>query len=103
MSVYRRVLRGADNTHRHWIALEEEKCTGENFHTLRNLCEERGLSLSRHGHSVMSENTFYQVFMFAVEEHAEVFRAQFGGARMHPSEKGKGTNWSQWKKDSGKS
>jgi hypothetical protein len=51
----------------------------------------------------MSENTFYQVFMFAVEEDAEIFHEQFGGELMHPSEKGRGTHWSQWKKDSGKS
>ena len=61
------------------------------FHTLRKFCDERGLSLSRHGHSVMRENKFYQVFLFAVEEHAEMVRTEFGGERMHPSEKGKGT------------
>jgi hypothetical protein len=38
--------------------------------------------------------------MFAVEEHVENFRKAFGGERMHPSEKGKGTRWSQWKKGS---
>jgi hypothetical protein len=38
----------------------------------------------------MSENTFYQVFMFAVEEDAEIFREQFGGELMHPSERGEG-------------
>ena len=38
---------------------------------------------------VIFEGAFYQVFMFAKEEHAEIFRAQFGGERMHPSEKAK--------------
>ena len=33
----------------------------------------------------MSENKFYQVFMFAIEEHAEIFRNEFGDERMHPS------------------
>jgi hypothetical protein len=33
----------------------------------------------------MRENTFYQVFLFAEEEHAEIFRKEFGGERMHPS------------------
>jgi hypothetical protein len=73
---------------------------GNNYQTLRTFCEERGLSLSKHGHSVMSEHGFYQVFMFVHEEHAETFRAEFGGERMHPSEKGKGVRWSQWKKGS---
>jgi hypothetical protein len=54
------------------------------------------LSLSRHGHSVISDGRFFQVFMFAEEEHAEIFRAEFGGER---SEKGKGARWAQWKKE----
>jgi hypothetical protein len=37
VSVYRRILRGADSTHPHWVALEEEKCIGENFHALRGV------------------------------------------------------------------
>jgi hypothetical protein len=102
MSTYRRVLRGADQTHTYWVALEEEKCVGQSFHTLRDFCAGRDLSLSKHGHSIVSEGTFYQVFMFAQEEHAEIFRAQFGGERMHPSEKGRGTKWSQWNKGSSK-
>jgi hypothetical protein len=93
VNTYRRLLRGAEQTCAHWVALKEEKCTGENFHTLRNFCEERGLSLSRHGHSVTWEHEWYQVFMFAEEEHAEIFRKEFGGERMHPSEKGKGARW----------
>ena len=98
MSVYRRILRGADITHPCWVALEEDKCTGESFHALRAFCGERGLSLSNHGHSVIYEGRFYQVFMFAEEEHAEIFRMRFGGERMHPSERGKGARWAQWKK-----
>jgi hypothetical protein len=100
MSTYRRVLRGANLTHSHWVALEEKKCTGQHFYELRKFCQERDLCLSLHGHSVVSEGTFYQVFMFADEEHAEIFRKEFGGERMHPSEKGRGTKWAQWKKDS---
>jgi hypothetical protein len=98
VSVYARILRGAGATHRHWVAIEEEKCVGENFHALRAFCEERRLSLSRHGHSVVRDGALYQVFMFAEEEHAEIFRAEFGGERMHPSERGKGARWARWKK-----
>ena len=100
MNTYRRILRGADATHGHWVALEEEKCIGENFHALPTFCDERGLSLSRHGHSVNCDGQFYQVFMFAEEEHAEMFRARFGGERMHPPERGKGARWARWNKDS---
>ena len=87
MSTYRRILRGADQTCRYWVALEEEKCIGEHFHTLRNFCEERGLSLSRHGHSVMSEHKFYQVFM--VEEHAEIFSSAASGSTLPRRDEGR--------------
>jgi hypothetical protein len=98
MSVYRRILRGAEYTHAYWVALEEVKCLGENFHALRKFCDERGLSVSRHGHSVVSNGVLYQVFLFAEEKDADIFCKAFGGERMHPSERGKGARWSQWKK-----
>jgi hypothetical protein len=78
--------------------LPEAKCVGENYHRLRTFCRERALSLSLHGHSVSWRREWYEVFMFAEEEHAEVFSKQFAGERMHPSERGKGKNWSHWKK-----
>jgi len=37
-------------------------------------------------------------FPFADEQHAETFMKEFGGERMHPSERGKGKRWSHWKK-----
>jgi hypothetical protein len=98
MSVYRRILRAADTNFPHCVALPEEVCTGQNFHKLRRFCEAKKLSLSRHGHSVSWRHEYYQVFMFAEEADAEVFRKEFGGEAMHPSERGKGKNWSQWKK-----
>ena len=94
----RRILRGADQNFPFWVALHEDKCIGENFYKLREFCRERELSLSRHGHSVTWKHEYYQVFMFAEEEHAEVFRKEFGGELMHPSEKGTGKNWARWKK-----
>jgi hypothetical protein len=98
MSVYRRILRAADNNYPHWVALAEEKGIGQNFHKLRRFCEDNKLSVSRHGHSVTWRHEYYQVFMFADEKHAQLFCKQFGGELMHPSERGKGKNWSQWKK-----
>jgi hypothetical protein len=47
---------------------------------------------------VIRGGRFFHVFMFAEEEHAGIFRAAFGGERMHPSERGKGTRWARWKK-----
>jgi hypothetical protein len=98
MSVYRRILRATDQTHPHWVVLPEEECVGEHFHTLRKFWVERGLSLSDHGHSVTRGHMFYQVFMSASDEDAEVFRKEFDGERMQPSEKGKGKNWPKSRK-----
>jgi hypothetical protein len=50
---------------------------------------------------VTREHERYQVFMFAEEEHAEAFRKEFGGERMHPPEKGKGARWARRKKREG--
>jgi hypothetical protein len=98
VNTYRRVLRAANQTFPHWVALPEERCVGENYYKIREFCRERELSLSRHGHSVTWHGQYFQVFMFAEEAHAEVFSKAFGGERMHPSEKGKGKRWSSWKK-----
>jgi hypothetical protein len=73
----------------YWVLLPQEKCIGQHFHELRSFCEERRLSLSRHGHPVVWEHNIYQVCMFASDEDAEVFRQAFDGEGMHPSEKGR--------------
>lgn len=81
MNTYKRILRGAELTHPHWVVLPEERCIGENFFALRNFCEERGLSLSRHGRSIPRREGDYQVFMFAETADADVFSKEFGGGR----------------------
>ena len=78
--------------------LPEEKCTGQQCHTLPKFCEERALSLARQGHTMVWEHNIYQVSMFATDEHAETFCKEFDGERMHPSEKGAGKHWSSWRK-----
>jgi hypothetical protein len=72
---YRRILRAASVTAPDRVLLPEEKCTGQHFHELRSFCEERGLSLSRHGPTVVWDHNIYQVFMFATDQDAEIFRA----------------------------
>jgi hypothetical protein len=98
LNSYRRILRAAEQNFPYWVALPQEKGVGENYHMLRDFCRERERSLSRHGHSVTWQGQYFQVFMFAEEEHAEVFSKKFGGERMHPSEKGKGKRWGTWKR-----
>jgi hypothetical protein len=98
LNTYRRILRAAEQSFPYWVALQEEKCVGTQYHELREFCRVHELSLSRHGHSVTWQGQYFQVFMFAEEQHAEVFSRKFGGERIHPSEKGKGKRWGTWKK-----
>jgi hypothetical protein len=84
----------------YWVALIEEKCTGAHCEKIREFCTQRGLALSRFGHSVVWQKEWYQVFRFGKEEDAETFMRQFGGERMHPGERGRGKNWMQWRKGS---
>jgi hypothetical protein len=59
------------------------------FRALR-ACDERGLSLSRHGHVAFREGRCFQVFMFSEKEHAKILRAGVRRRAMYPSGKGKG-------------
>jgi len=51
---------------------------------------------------VVWQHEWYQVFRFGRPEDADRFMKEFGGERMHPSEKGNGKNWAQWRKGSDK-
>jgi hypothetical protein len=93
MNTYRRILRGAEATHPYWVVLPEERCVGENFYLLRNFCETRSLSLSRHGRTFARREGYYQVFMFAEAADADLFCQEFSGERMHASERQSRANW----------
>jgi len=93
-----RMERADEGSFRYWVALIEEKCIGANFHVHQEFCRSHGLSLSGYGPAVVWQHEWYQVFRFARPEHADRFIKEFGGERMHPSEKGKGKNWAQWRK-----
>jgi hypothetical protein len=84
----------------YWVALLDEKCTGANHEKIGEFCRVNGLSLSRFGHAVVWEKEWYQVFRFGRLEDADHFMREFGGERMHPSERGKGKRWAQWRKGS---
>jgi hypothetical protein len=87
----------------YWVALIEEKCIGTNYELHQEFCRGQDLSLSRFGHAVVWRGEWYQVFRFGRSEDADRFIKEFGGERMHASEKGKGKNWAQWRKGSHKS
>jgi hypothetical protein len=88
----------AEGSFPYWIALIEAKCTGAQYEKIREFCAQNGLTLSRFGHSLVWQKEWYQVFRFRREEDVHAFMRQFGGERMHPSERGKGKNWAQWRK-----
>jgi hypothetical protein len=73
---------------------------GANYDRHQEFCRANGLTLSKHGHSVVWEKEWYCVFRFGQQKHAERFMKEFGGERMHPSEKGTGKHWARWKKGS---
>jgi hypothetical protein len=93
-----RLERIAEGSFPYWVCLPEEKCIGTNFEKHRAFCRMHGLSLANHGHSVVWQKEWYQVFRFAEQRHAERFMHAFGGEPMHPSERGKGKRWATWKK-----
>ena len=93
-----RMERADEGRFPYWVALIEEKRIGANFHVHQEFCRSHGLSLSGYGPAVVWQHEWYQVFRFARPEHADRFLNEFGGERMHPSEKGKGRNWAQWRK-----
>ena len=93
-----RIEQAAEGSFPYWVCLPEEKCIGTNFDKHREFCRAHGLTLSKHGHAVVWQKEWYQVLRFAKPEHAKRFMQEFGGEPMHPSERGKGKNWAQWKK-----
>ena len=95
-----RMERTAEGRFPYWVALLDEKCTGANHEKIREFCRVNGLTLSRFGHAVVWEKEWYQVFWFGSLADADHFIGEFGGERMHPSERGKGKHWAQWRKGS---
>jgi hypothetical protein len=63
-----RIEQAAEGSFPFWVALVEEKCTGANYDKHRNFCKAHGLTLSRHGHSVVWQREWYCVFRFADQE-----------------------------------
>ena len=54
-----RIERISEGSFLYWVCLLEEKCTGANYEKLQAFCRANGLSLSRHGHSVVWQNEWY--------------------------------------------
>src|SRR5882762_5663945 len=93
-----RMERAAEGRFPYWVALLDEKCTGANHEEIREFCRVNALTLSRFGAAVVWEKEWYQVFRFGRLEDADHFISEFGGERMHPSERGKGKRWARRRK-----
>jgi len=82
-----RMERAAEGSFPYWVALPDETCTGANHEKIREFCRVNGLTLSRFGHAVVWDKEWYQVFRFGRLKDADHFMREFGGERMHPSER----------------
>lgn len=87
---------GVDRDWPHQVALPANQVTGANYNTVYGFC--RDLSLCERGHSVHRDGIGYVVFCFADPAHAELFRAKFNGEHFDPKDRGRGSNWHQWRK-----
>jgi hypothetical protein len=85
-----------DRGRSHQVALPESKMVGASHSVIHAFCED--LSLCPRGHAVYHEGQWWNVFCFAEKDHAEKFRQQFGGETFDPTQKGKGSNWTRWRK-----
>jgi hypothetical protein len=84
-----RIERVVEGSFPYWVCLPEEKCIGANFEKHREFCRTHRLALSKHGHAVVWQKEWYQVFRFATQEHAERFIQEFVGSQYIPQREGK--------------
>ena len=86
---------GIDRGWPHQVALRAD-ISMRDFKALHAFC--RDLSLCPRGHSVFHDNAWWNVYCFAVPEHAAEFTARFGGEIFDPADRGRGSKWAQWNK-----
>lgn len=72
----------------HQVALPAS-FTVPNFRAIGQFCAKENLSLSRLGHSFYRDGQHHNVYCFADPEHAERFRARFGGELIAPKDRPK--------------
>jgi hypothetical protein len=47
---------------------------------------------------VVWKDEWFKVYCFKESEHADLFRARFGGETFDPKQRGKGARWARWMK-----
>ena len=80
----------------HQVALPASTSRDGGYKVIQEFCKE--LSLCPRGHAVFHEGEWFNVYCFAEPAHAEKFMQRFGGEKFDPKQKGKGSNWAQWRK-----
>lgn len=69
----------------HQVALRAEATLGARYVSARLFCE--ALSLAPRGHTFIRDDTYFNVWCFAVQADAEAFQAKFGGEFIAPKER----------------
>jgi hypothetical protein len=87
---------GIDRGWPHQVALPAAVLLNGGYKDVHKFCDD--LSLCPRGHAVFHEGQWWNVHCFADAEHAEKFMRQFAGEKFDPRQRGKGSNWAQWKK-----
>jgi hypothetical protein len=71
---------------------------GEHYNVVHDFC--RGLTLCPRGHAVQRNGVEYNVFCFSELAHANLFRTRFKGERFNPADRGRGSQWFEWRNQS---
>jgi hypothetical protein len=79
----------------HQVVLPARACEGGRYAAIHEFCKD--LTLCPRGHSVY-DGEWFHVYCFQKQEHAELFKQHFGGARFDPGQRGRGSNWARWNK-----
>jgi hypothetical protein len=86
---------GIDRGWPHQVALRSEVSIRDHK-AIHAFC--RDLSLAPMGHSVVDEGEWWNVYCFAVPEHADEFQARYKGEKFNPADRGRGADWARWRK-----
>ena len=87
---------GIDRGWPHQVALPASVALNGGYLVIKAFCE--GLSSCDRGHAVFHENEWFNVYCFAEPADAEKFMQRFGGEKIDPKQRGKGSNWARWNK-----
>jgi hypothetical protein len=80
----------------HQVALPASVSLNNGYIVVHEFC--KGLSLCSRGHAVFHEGQWFNVHCFSERTDAEKFMQRFGGEWFDPQNRGKGSNWAQWRK-----